>query len=77
MFKIMVGYLLATLFGIGAFITLGYEKLLNNPQVDFIYWGLILSGGILQIAELKPCKSICNVLTHHHVTTKWMRCCHS
>ncbi|MBF0379612.1 MAG: hypothetical protein HQL69_01255 [Magnetococcales bacterium] len=77
MVKIIVGYVLATLFGMGAFLVLGYEGLMNTPQVDIIFWGLIGSGFVLHIVELAICKPVCRVLTENQLSTRWMGCCQS
>jgi|SaaInl7_150m_RNA_FD_contig_31_1479144_length_761_multi_23_in_0_out_0_2 hypothetical protein len=77
MVKIIVGYVLATLYGMGAFLVLGYEGLVSTPLVDFIFWGLIASGFVLHIMELALCKPVCRVLSYNHLSTRWMSCCHS
>ncbi|MBF0454157.1 MAG: hypothetical protein HQL72_04975 [Magnetococcales bacterium] len=75
MVKIMVGYLLASLYGIGAFLVLGYEGLMATPQVSFVFWGLILSGFVLEIINLTICRPVCRSLSRGHFAAKWMRCC--
>ncbi len=77
MVKIIVGYVLATLFGMGAFLVLGYEGLVSTPQVDTIFLALISSGFIIHMLELALCKPVCRVLSHNHLSTRWMSCCHS
>lgn len=77
MVKIIVGYVLATLFGMGAFLVLGYEGLMNTPQVDLIFWALITSGFILHMLELALCKPVCRILTKNHLNASWMGCCDS
>jgi|SaaInl7_135m_RNA_FD_contig_41_797377_length_584_multi_5_in_0_out_0_2 hypothetical protein len=75
--KIMIGYLLATLFGLGSFLALGYEGLIKSPQVDLVFWCLIGTGFLLQIGELFLCKPVCRILAHNHIRSpKWMSCCH-
>ncbi|MBF0194451.1 MAG: hypothetical protein HQL71_07810 [Magnetococcales bacterium] len=77
MVKIIVGYVLATFYGMGAFLVLGYEGLLNTPQVDVIFWGLIASGFTVHIIELVLCKPVCRILNNNHLSVRWMSCCHS
>ncbi|MBF0357121.1 MAG: hypothetical protein HQL70_00865 [Magnetococcales bacterium] len=74
--KIIVGYFLATLFGLGAFLVLGYEGLIKSHEVDLVFWGLIGTGFLLQIGEVFLCKPVCRILAHNHLSQKWMSCCH-
>ncbi|MBF0445739.1 MAG: hypothetical protein HQL68_09115 [Magnetococcales bacterium] len=76
MVKIIVGYVLATLYGMGAFLVVGYEGLVSIPQVNVVFWGLIASGFVIQILELALCKPVCRVLTNNHLSARWMSCCH-
>ena len=75
MANIIVAYLLATLFGLVAFIVHGYEELLNSPHVDYIFCGLILAGVILQLLELTICKPLCKTFSTAGSLFKWMPCC--
>ena len=64
----MVGYILASLFGIGAFVYMGYEGIVESPVVDFVFWGLILSGVVLHVLESFVCKPLCRQLSQF----KWL-----
>ncbi len=51
MLYILLGLVFAAFFGTGAVAVYGYEGLLSNPWVQYVFWWLIGTGALLALVE--------------------------
>lgn len=77
MLPILLGLVLAMLFGLMSFLVYGLEGLVNYPWVDAVFWGLIVTGAAItlinqagqclackfqKLVTIKPFERYCNDL---------------
>jgi hypothetical protein len=56
MLPILLGLVLAMLFGLMSFLVYGLDGLVNHPWVDAVFWGLIVTGAFITlINEVGQC----------------------
>jgi hypothetical protein len=61
MLPILLGLVLAMLFGLMSFFVYGLEGLINYPWIDTVFWGLIVTGAVITlINEVGQCL-ICKI----------------
>lgn len=75
MLPILLGLVLAMLFGLMSFLVYGLDGLINYPWIDTVFWGLIVTGAtVTLINEVGQCL-LCRlkrILPIHQLT----RFCH-
>jgi hypothetical protein len=49
MLPILLGLVLAMLFGLMSFLVYGLEGLVNYPWIDTVFWGLIATGALVTL----------------------------
>jgi hypothetical protein len=75
MLPIMIGLVLAMLFGLMSFLVYGLEGLINYPWIDTVFWGLIATGALVTlINEVGQCL-LCR-MKHIVPTDQLTRFCH-
>ena len=51
MMYVLMGFISATAFGIGAFSIYGYQGLMDNSWIDYVFWWLIGTGIALGLLD--------------------------